>query len=754
MVYMRMKCQVFLRKCFSVSLTVLMAVGFLFPAMPVSAEERVMEPVKKIVSVVYDDSGSMNDPIDRNSGSDTRRWSPANYALQGMAALMNEKDEFHITLMNNKSVPGEVDLSKKVSETERIRKDYRYLEDGGTPLDPVDEAMDTLMSIQDDDPSTQYWLFVLTDGEFKNDHSTKYIGTDTTIQDVLNKYKGKKMPNGSTVQIQYLRINKGKKEEVSTDSANGLVADYCGSEGITEAMSAIANRISGRLRFEANSIEAVDSRSIRVHSDLPMYSISVLSQNSRAKVTGAEGTQKLKAEQNIPLIYPTEDASDASGSEVRDGNAAILSNGASVIPAGDYTISFSEDVDPKNVDILYEPAIGLEIHLINADGAESDFRSGMPGDEVEAKLALIDPSTGEEIDQNALPEGCTWHIGYIVDGNVVKEEDDSSINVQVQDGINQYRGTFQIPGYAPLVYQTEEFECIQYRLEGHQPEEPVVYRRAGLGGGSEGGNAVTFTVYGNDVPLTKSQLKNVELKITEVNLENPPDKAGPFDRFGIHNVSCRLKLADDGTFTLTPTAPFFLAPFLVRAGDYRAVVTLDVNGETAEARFSVKAGVGEWTYIIILAVLLFLILYILYLLFIKYKFNDQRIIVDYYKRLSDGTGVKQKGKGGSFRLNRFTPETLLPRRASHKNRMGLEFIADGMSVRISGKSLKHYARYCQGHWKEAYICENLEVIIDRMKKTKTSGGKPLEVQDIYMNRQLCLMRNETDKEVIILTMEK
>ena len=101
---MRMKCQVFLRKCFSVSLTVLMAVGFLFPAMPVSAEDRVMEPVKKIVSVVYDDSGSMNDPIDRNSGSDTRRWSPANYALQGMAALMNEKDEFHITLMNNKIV--------------------------------------------------------------------------------------------------------------------------------------------------------------------------------------------------------------------------------------------------------------------------------------------------------------------------------------------------------------------------------------------------------------------------------------------------------------------------------------------------------------------------------------------------------------------------------------------------------------------------------------------------------------------------
>lgn len=750
---MRKKCHVLLSRCLAVSLAVFMAAGILFPAMPVLAADRVMEPVKKIVSVVYDDSGSMNDPIGKTNN---RRWSPANYALQGMTALMNEKDELHITLMNKKDASGAFDLSKKVSETERICKDYRY-HDGGTPLDAVDDAMETLSNIQDSDPSTQYWLFVLTDGEFHNSDSVRYKNTDTTIQDVLNKYKGRKMPNGSTVQIQYLRINKGKKEEVKADPSNGLVADYCGSEGITEAMSAIANRISGRLKFEAGSIETVDSRSIRVHSDLPMYSISVLSQNSRAKVTGAEGTQKLRAEQNIPLVYPTEDASGSSGSDnskVLDGNAAILSNGSSVIPAGDYTISFSEDVDPKNVDILYEPAIGLEIHLINADGTELDYHDGMPGDEVEAKLVILDPSTGEEIDQNSLPEGCTWHIGYIVDGNVVKEEDASSIKVQIQDGVNQYRGTFQIPGYAPLVCETEEFECIKYRLEGHQPEDPVIYKRSGLGGESESGNAVTFTVYGNDVPLTKSQLKNVELKITEVNLEAIPDKAGFFDRFGVQNVSCRLKLAEDGTFTLTPRAPFFLAPFLVKAGDYRAVVTLDVNGETAEALFSVRAGVGEWIYIIILAILLFLFLYLVFIFFVKDKFYNQRILVDYYRRQGDGTGVKQKARGYSFRLNRFTPETFLPRRASHRNKLGLEFVAYGPSIVINGKSLRHYARYTATFYSDNKLEKNLGNVVNKMKKTADNNGRPVVIPDVYLQKRLILIKNENDREVIVLTLEQ
>ena len=46
---------------------------------------------KKIISVVYDDSGSMCG----------ERWSYTDYAMQALIALLNEQDELYITFMSD-----------------------------------------------------------------------------------------------------------------------------------------------------------------------------------------------------------------------------------------------------------------------------------------------------------------------------------------------------------------------------------------------------------------------------------------------------------------------------------------------------------------------------------------------------------------------------------------------------------------------------------------------------------------------------
>ena len=63
-------------------------------AIPVSAAsgDEIRAP-KKIISIVYDDSGSMVGD----------RWVYTSYAMQGLIALLNEEDELYITFMSSPS---------------------------------------------------------------------------------------------------------------------------------------------------------------------------------------------------------------------------------------------------------------------------------------------------------------------------------------------------------------------------------------------------------------------------------------------------------------------------------------------------------------------------------------------------------------------------------------------------------------------------------------------------------------------------
>ena len=68
-----------------------------------SVAETKMKASRKIVSVVYDDSGSMKKESN---------WSSANYAMQAFAALLNKEDGMYITYMSSyKQGAKKVDLT-------------------------------------------------------------------------------------------------------------------------------------------------------------------------------------------------------------------------------------------------------------------------------------------------------------------------------------------------------------------------------------------------------------------------------------------------------------------------------------------------------------------------------------------------------------------------------------------------------------------------------------------------------------------
>ena len=716
--------------------------------------ENTMKRNKKIVSMVFDDSWSMG------SGD---KWAAANYAVQAMAALMNKEDDLYIIMMNKMDHPIDVNLADPSAAVQEIRTKCLCEEKNGTPGVSVDKAMEVLSSVDDQDPSTQYWLFIITDGILQDENGNN----PEMASQKVDKYKGTVMPNGSTVKIDYLKIESEENGEVASDEGEVASDEKAGvwsyksdPEEITESVSEIANQVSGRMEFKDADVTVESGTSIRVHTGLPLYNISILSQKSGATVTACKGTETLQVDRNISITTPLSKSGFKPETPI-SGNAAVVSNGDRIIPPGDYTITFSEAVDPANVKLLYEPAIDLLMRAVDKNGDPLDSARIAPGDKVDIEVVPVVPGTEEEIPVGDLPEGTAFTIEYEVDGSIVASSDTNKVtDVEVMEGSSLFRGSMTIPGYAPIIRETAAFTAVRYGLIAEIPEDPVIYRRTSFGKTDVNGNSIVFRITRNDKVMTRKDMENddVSLQVTDLSVDNS-NVTGFLNSFGNTPADCRIRVEEDGTIYLMPARPpvLALAPFLIDCGDYH--VTVAVNQDetlTGEADFTIQGGWGEWKYPFILLILLLLILYLLYIFFVKYKFHGQKVHVDYYKMLTDGSGIKEKNKGGTYTLDFFSPDLFLPRRACHRNIMGLDVVADGMVVRVTGKSIQSgYAKYGQAAVSEKMALKRLSTVVSRLTPTRDEKGKAKDTADQYLTgKPIYFQRGPKDREIIAIYMEE
>ncbi|HCF31620.1 MAG TPA: VWA domain-containing protein, partial [Bacillus sp. (in: Bacteria)] len=145
---------------------------FLFICLPLSAFAKGEEAKERVVSLVYDDSGSM-----RNND----RWKYANYALQSLVALLDEKDKFSYVPMSKPNDPLNISLTKdkRQTEIEGIGAWKTYL---NTPFSAVETAMQSIKKEADIDGKREFWLIVLTDGAFNDLEKDKVGGKEQILQ--------------------------------------------------------------------------------------------------------------------------------------------------------------------------------------------------------------------------------------------------------------------------------------------------------------------------------------------------------------------------------------------------------------------------------------------------------------------------------------------------------------------------------------------------------------------------------------------
>ncbi len=550
-----------------ITLSMIISVFFSF-FIPASAESLY---IRKIVSVVYDDSGSMQ-------GSS---WAYANYAMQAFCGMLNSEDQLYITYMRPSELysnyePEKIDLSSSGIQ-QSVDSIRTHTDSGSTPYDAVKIAYKKLKSVQDPNPNTQYWLVIITDGVF-NEYAND---TAEDIKKTLNKnfqdYTAEVMPNGTNPQVTFLGI--GGIVFPDEDHAKGIYTySASDSKGIIGAMSNMADRISGRTRLSGSSVTKVDDKTVRVSSSIPLLNITVFSQGTNAKVNKAaylNGTD-LAVSRSVSLSYPRDDLV---------GGAFLIGNSLNPIEAGTYDITFSKKVDLSNVIVLFEPALEARM-TVKLNGQEikgtSELDEAMDGDKIDVSYKIFEMGTDNEIDPSLLPPGTDFSITVKENGKEVSQSSGKDMllkDFKLKNVATEIKASVTIEGFNPIT------TTLKFTPKEYVPR--VVYTVGAEFGNSTrnvkydyiGANTdltVCFSVFADGVKMTDP---------AEVRAQNPVITVSPAGNSG------DVDYKNDGTIVFTPKTAGGVTG---DDGSFDVTVTCTLeNGATASETYTVLLSTYE-----------------------------------------------------------------------------------------------------------------------------------------------------------------
>ncbi len=704
----------------------------LLPVRASAANGDEVRAAKRIISVVYDDSGSM---------CNLPRWSYANYAMQALIALLNEQDELYITFMSDPRNAAPMDTSDLPG---CIKTMHDWHRNGGTPGEALDTARRKLGDIQESDATAQFWLIIMTDGE---------IMMDSSLQNKLDSFKGNPMSNGTPLNVVYLGM--GSAATASEDKAHNLHTFVADSDAeIVSALQDIAGLVSGRLTPDKTA--QTDSRTITVTSKLPLYSLSILSQQSDAQVVSAKTKEEtLSIQRNLAL-----DAANLPNGVPVDslyGNAAVINKQSSggdlqIIPADTYTITFSSDIDIKNMTIQVEPAIALKAEISRNGVIIGDMAKLDNGDKVDIRIVPVVPGTDDVIPDSDLPKQITWDIEYEVDGTTVDQGTGTSLTgVTLTHGSNIIRGTIHIPGYAPFVsevYFNIAEIVYHFGIRKQQPEK-LAYNRCDMKQLSlNDTNTVRFELTNDGKPMSKEEQKSVgvSLQIDDISIADYADRNIIYTA-GSVDVKCSLEQNDDGSYTLIPSCPAGVPIIALQAGEYTVGVSVSKDAAVTEkGQFTVVPSAEDAKDLPKIIIGGALILYLIYILFIKHHFRGQTVHYERYSLLPSGAGQLQRASTDSITLSYFSGHFFLPARSCFVKYHDLKLVAesDGM-VMITGDSI---AKAVYGYGTSVTEPdEDLAAIIEQMHVTVKSDGSREAAEMELTNTHIFFRNTETSREV-------
>ena len=407
--------------------------------------------IKKVVSVVFDDSGSMQNP----TNGDPNRYPSANYAMQSFCGMLNSEDQLFITYMSKAhtdpaNATESIDLSPgKIQGS--IDAIANHSAGGQTPFSAVEIAYEKLKSVNDPNPNTQYWLVIITDGDFNSGADMPY--TPEVLSSKCNYFASQVMPNGTNPQITFMAI--GSSIARPTENIEKGIYVYTAKSdnpaNIKNTMSSIADRISGRTRLNTSDIKLVNENTVRVSSEIPLLNIVTFAQGTDAVITEVKTSSggKIDISRAATLKY---------GNDVAlRGSTTLIGDSQSVIPSGTYDIVFNKSIALENVIVLFEPALETRVtfKLNGREVAPSALADSHDGDKVSVSCKIYELGTDKEISPSLLPSDTEYSIIIYENGAVASQalgQDLTLSDYTLKEIDTKIVASVAIKGFNPISY--------------------------------------------------------------------------------------------------------------------------------------------------------------------------------------------------------------------------------------------------------------------------------------------------------------
>ena len=521
---------------------------------------------KKIVSVVYDDSGSM---LGEN------RFVYANYAMQTFCSMLGAEDELYITYMNQKRDSITVDLSDGSIQASVDTIRSLSTPSGVTPFESVTKAMDVLRGKKETNERTEMILVVITDGVF-----TGYEFDAEPVRQEFSDFADERMYNGTKPQVIYLGIGNNVTElNLNMSNVKEFYADESSpkkEDRIVAKMSEIANLVSGRSEIASTEIRSVDEKTLEIQSAVPLSNIAALVQGSAGKivsVTHKESGKKLNVGRNVSS-YCTENSSLSSQS-------FLITAGKENISEGTYVLTFDQAVSAENVVLMVEPA--LEIRLsIECNGREIDKLTELDGlrekDLISVNYKIYEYGTDKEVLLSELPQGTKASLTVYENGTEKQKVNGAQNTVhhyELSRLKTEFKAVLELPNFNSIeaVISFTPLKYIHYTVQAEFGGAAQSVKRNEIAGQHD--LSLVFTLFADGAPVTDPAV---------VNGFAPKVTLSPDGNAGTTTVRA------DGKIVFVPNA----APSQGYVGGSMTVTaTCTVNGVSASANYTVKEPIYE-----------------------------------------------------------------------------------------------------------------------------------------------------------------
>ena len=362
---------------------------------------------RRIINIVYDDSGSMYE--------ETGRWSQALYAMEVFATMLGEQDEMNVYFMHDY---GNAPTGVTGSQNDRVHTLVAAAtqQTGNTPFATVGTAADALLRA---DAGAERWLVVLTDGQFQPGGSP--VASD------LRRYAEQGL------QVVYLAIDSAA-EDLSASAGGSFHAFKANSSAdILGQITDIANMIFQQQVLPASHI-AASGTTMTLDIDIPVKQILVFAQGENIKIGSLSGNgAELKATESNEVLVTDANIPAGENTVVAPGLHGLVQTytapEGSPYPKGTYELAIS---NTSNVEIYYIAGADIDCCLIDANGVEVTAGETHYEGDYGIRLAFVDPLTGESL-QSDLLDGAQFHA-ELTNGAATQQIDESVDRIHLNQG--------------------------------------------------------------------------------------------------------------------------------------------------------------------------------------------------------------------------------------------------------------------------------------------------------------------------------